>query len=92
MTAAADELLGLLPEDGRRVPYDIAMTRARDELGLDEFARGAAAASLCTSQRAVVESLGGYWFVRRVCTSEAFPLRARPVSRAPRRARRAVPA
>ncbi len=84
-TPMIEQVLALLPEDGRRVPYGEAIYRIRQRFHI----HGAQyLAELGSSGRAVVETIDGWQWVRRVLVVVDFPLRARPyipAARLPRR-------
>lgn len=91
MSEMAERVLGLLPEDGRRMYYGQWASRCRRELHLSAGLLGALLAQLCTQRRAAVEDVNGYDMVRRLPALPDFPLVARPHRPAPRVRRSSEP-
>lgn len=79
-----ERVFRLLPADGEKVYYGALVARCHRELYLSAGFAGMYIGWLCTEERAAVEIVDGYTFIRRVVTKEVFPLRPRPQRPVPR--------
>lgn len=71
-----EQLLALLPGDGRRMPFAALFDRAA-ELGQKWSSTRSALVELCAVQRVIVDTIDGYSWARRVVPGIA-PIVPRP--------------
>lgn len=72
-----EQLLALLPSDGRRQPFGALADDARRLLGLRRGQAMSALVELCAVQKAVVDTIDGHSWARRVIPGVA-PVVPRP--------------